>query len=89
MKKCKLGKDFKGHQQSVMEKKYFSKTNTYAVVNTVSTSQCFTPILQYPQYPYFTVKKQTNIEGTVWFSYYWKIALGTGPKIVTILLLGF
>lgn len=38
-------KGLKGHQWSVMEKKYFSKINTYAVVNTVSTSQCFTPIL--------------------------------------------
>lgn len=72
-----------------MEKKYFSKTNTYAAVNAAPTSGCFTLILQQPHYPSFTAKKQTNMERTVQFSYYWKIALGTDPKIITILILGF
>lgn len=65
LKKCKLGKDLKGHQQSVMKKKYFSKINTNTVVNTVSPSQCFTLVLQYQHCPHFTAKKQTDIEGTV------------------------
>jgi len=57
LKKCKLGKDLKGHQQSVTEKEYISKTNMYAVVNAVSTFHCFIPVLIYPHLSLLHCKK--------------------------------